>query len=194
MSETSSKSKILFNVSFNSNFNFVHQGSESSSMSDSCSSCQTSDCQSSGDTSDSGINPEPFYLHNQTKTSPPKLQNANNNCSKVQNKNNMKTEEIYNPLEDLKLASEKHTKSRRDSKKKKSSDSSNEPFYLHKPDEVIYNRVQEIFNDNNKVDKSSSSGHSSGSDDTMCSRSDCRSKCSQSSGKNNFIDSNHFHL
>ncbi|XP_068216762.1 uncharacterized protein [Palaemon carinicauda] len=113
------------------------KGSECSlTGSDSCASSCESDCHSSGNSSDSGVHHEPFYLH------PPTAPDTDNQ------QKNTKNSSFLNPLNDLKEASEKHSKSKTEASKCGSSEEdkkSKEPFYLHQPDDVAYHRVQEVF-------------------------------------------------
>ncbi|CAL4113772.1 unnamed protein product, partial [Meganyctiphanes norvegica] len=100
------------------------------SLSDSCASSCESDCHSS----DSGVHHEPFYLHPPTPAEKEIEENKNNSF-------------YNNPLNELKEASEKHSRSKKgsESSAKGDDDTDTEPFYLHKPEEVIYNRVQDLF-------------------------------------------------
>ncbi|XP_063593585.1 streptococcal hemagglutinin-like isoform X2 [Penaeus indicus] len=114
------------------------KGSECSlTGSDSCTSSCESDCHSSGNSSDSGVHHEPFYLHPPTAT-------------ETENKQkNQKNSFFLNPLTDLKEASDKYNKDKIEKAKSgdSSDDQSKEPFYLHKPEAGTYqpNRVQELF-------------------------------------------------
>lgn len=152
---------------------FTFQGS-TSSLSDSCSSCHSSEFPS-GNSSDSGLNHEPFYLHppspviktDNKNNDPPTHNDSNNNNSNnnhhrrnslKENGSNNDTKEVtegkvaFNPLEELKEASEKY-KNKTNSLRKSKSCPPNalEPFYLHKPEEKNYHRVQELFEEKTAV-------------------------------------------
>ncbi|XP_042237189.1 espin-like isoform X4 [Homarus americanus] len=123
------------------------KGSECSlSGSDSCTSSCESDCHSSGNSSDSGVHHEPFYLH------PPA-------AAETESKETSATKDAFflNPLNDLKEASEKHSKNKNEAAKSGSESEeekkSKTPFYLHKQEPVSYHRVQELFG--SKGDRSS---------------------------------------
>nr|XP_053634180.1 uncharacterized protein LOC128689762 isoform X2 [Cherax quadricarinatus] len=135
------------------------KGSECSlTGSDTCtsSSCE-SDCHSSASSSDSGVHHEPFYLH------PP--------AAAVETESKQKSSKdsfFLNPLNDLKEASEKHNKNKRESATSGDSEDerkSKDPFYLHKPEAVSYHRVQELFcsksSRRSSVKSSESKSHSS---------------------------------
>ncbi|XP_066976791.1 uncharacterized protein [Macrobrachium rosenbergii] len=116
------------------------KGSECSLIgSDSCASSCESDCHSSGNSSDSGVHHEPFYLH------PPAAPDNDKKQKNAKNNNSF----FLNPLNDLKEASEKHSKSKTEAGKSSGSSDedkkSKEPFYLHQPEDVAYHRVQEVF-------------------------------------------------
>ncbi|XP_071530577.1 uncharacterized protein f isoform X3 [Panulirus ornatus] len=104
--------------------------------SDSCTSSCESDCHTSTNSSDSGVHHEPFYLHPPTAIETESKQKSSKNSF------------FLNPLNDLKEASEKHSKNKLEAAKSGDSEEegkSKEPFYLHKQEAATYHRVQELF-------------------------------------------------
>lgn len=108
------------------------------SGSESCTSSCESDCHLSGHSSDSGVHQEPFYLHPPNGATPPDPPAQEN--GKQKDKNGF----FLNPLNDLKEASEKYSKSKAEAGKE-GDKKSKKPFFLHKPEAVSYHRVQELF-------------------------------------------------
>lgn len=106
------------------------------SGSESCTSSCESDCHLSGHSSDSGVHQEPFYLHPPNGATPQEPQAQENG----KDKNGY----FLNPLNDLKEASEKYSKSKAEGGKE-GDKKSKKPFFLHKPEAVSYHRVQELF-------------------------------------------------
>lgn len=168
---------------FNTFFvSLLPQDSECSlSRSDSCTSSCESECHT-GNSSDSGVHHEPFYLHpppaatssgnttastvpleTESKNKKDKKKNGNNNTlsnkqkNNSSNKNNAKNSAslsstssstnsfFLNPLTDLKEASEKYSKQKAETSKGEDGKKGKKPFFLHKPEEVSYHRVQELF-------------------------------------------------
>lgn len=109
------------------------------SGSESCTSSCESDCHLSGHSSDSGVHQEPFYLHPPNGATPPEPP-AQENEQKQKDKNGF----FLNPLNDLKEASEKYSKSKAEAGKE-GDKKGKKPFFLHKPEAVSYHRVQELF-------------------------------------------------